>query len=201
MNMNHFNIVILDFETSGLNPYHDDIIEIGAKVYQSDKTFSTLVIPKSLNPISEKIINITNITNKMLKEQGKEWSKACQDFIEWLLSVFSPHSVNLLVSHNGDSFDFLFFRKMLQDMKKEHHIHMDGIHIQYIDTILLAKRTLPKRYSYSQSSLCKTYQIQNDAEHRAMGDVLALEKLFEKLINNVPDTYHFQFELYNRLLI
>ena len=33
-------IIILDFETSGLNPYHHDIIEIGAKVLGSDNEFS-----------------------------------------------------------------------------------------------------------------------------------------------------------------
>jgi len=29
-------ILFLDFETSGLNPYHDDIIEIAMKVYGKD---------------------------------------------------------------------------------------------------------------------------------------------------------------------
>ena len=38
--------IILDFETSGLNPYHDDIIEIGAKVLNTDKSFQCLVKPK-----------------------------------------------------------------------------------------------------------------------------------------------------------
>ena len=39
------SVIALDFETSGLNPYHDDIIEIGAKVMGEDKTFKTLVKP------------------------------------------------------------------------------------------------------------------------------------------------------------
>ena len=40
--------VILDFETSGLNPYHDDIIEIAMKVMDSDIQFTTLIKPKSI---------------------------------------------------------------------------------------------------------------------------------------------------------
>ena len=37
--------VILDFETSGLNQYHDDIIEIGAKLLNCDNKFSVLLRP------------------------------------------------------------------------------------------------------------------------------------------------------------
>ena len=31
--------VFLDFETSGFNPYHDDIIEIGLKLMNSDTSY------------------------------------------------------------------------------------------------------------------------------------------------------------------
>ena len=57
--------VILDFETSGLNPYHDDIIEIAMKVMDSDNQFTTLVKPKSNECISDEISSLTGITNKM----------------------------------------------------------------------------------------------------------------------------------------
>ena len=58
------NIFILDFETSGLNPYRDDIIEIGIKKYMGDESYQTLVIPESKNLISDQITRITNITNE-----------------------------------------------------------------------------------------------------------------------------------------
>ena len=35
--------VIYDFETSGLNPHNDDIIEIGAKCVEDESTFETLL--------------------------------------------------------------------------------------------------------------------------------------------------------------
>ena len=43
------SVVFLDFETSGFNPYHDDIIEIAIKLMNNDKSFSTLVHPQSNN--------------------------------------------------------------------------------------------------------------------------------------------------------
>ena len=39
-------ILILDFETTGLNPYLNDIIEIAIKKIGCDETFQTLVKPK-----------------------------------------------------------------------------------------------------------------------------------------------------------
>lgn len=168
-------IIILDFETSGLNPYYDDIIEIGAKVYNTDKEFNILLKPKSNNAISEKIRNITGITNKMLSENGYKWNIGYQQFIEWMNEQYNDNDDNVIVSHNGDNFDFILFRKIIHNMNCKLNNYI------YIDTLNLSKRLIPNRYSYSQSSLCKTYKINNNSEHRAMGDVNALEKLFDIL--------------------
>lgn len=168
-------IIILDFETSGLNPYHDDIIEIGAKVYNTDKEFNILLKPKSNHAISEKIRNITGITNKMLLENGYKWELGYQMFIKWMNEQYKNDEDNIIVSHNGDNFDFILFRKLLHDSNQFVPKYI------YIDTLALSKRLIPDRYSYSQSALCKTYRIDNNSEHRAMGDVEALEKLFNIL--------------------
>jgi DNA polymerase-3 subunit alpha (Gram-positive type) len=201
--MENTRIVILDFETSGLNPYHDDIIEIGAKVYDNPETYSTLVIPKSLNPISEKIRSITNITNQMLKHQGKQWDTACKEFMEWLQNIFKENTVNILVSHNGETFDFLYFRMMLKQMKEELNVSFDR-KIVYVDTMLLTRRLLPNRFTYSQQSLCKSYGITNHLEHRAMGDVIALEEIFKRCIESLfkkDSTMHLvNLEAYCKLL-
>ena len=36
----------------------------------------------------------------------------------------------------------------------------------------------------NQRKLCSKYNIINNAEHRALGDILALEKLYEELCND-----------------
>ena len=47
--------IILDFETSGLNPYHEDIIEIGAKVLGELKLMSSSIIKQYTKEIDVKI--------------------------------------------------------------------------------------------------------------------------------------------------
>jgi DNA polymerase III alpha subunit (gram-positive type) len=180
-------IVILDFETSGLNPYHDDIIEIAAKVMWSDKQYSCLVQPKSNEIISDTITNLTGISNKMLARDGAKWLKAYQSFNEWLLSIKDKsqfcksvfHSSKIaIVSHNGGSFDFIFLKRIFNDLNK---LGIETIPINdiiFIDTLLLAKRLLSNRSSYRQGTLCSHYKINFDGSHRALNDVIALEQLF-----------------------
>ena len=43
---------------------------------------------------------------------------------------------------------------------------------------------MPKRYTYSQKALSKTFNIKQTAEHRAYGDVMVLEQIFNSLIKN-----------------
>ena len=180
--------IILDFETSGLNPYHDDIIEIGAKVVGSDNYFQCLVRPKSNQMISDKITEITGITNRLLRAEGIQWLQAYNDFYNWLIETLDKEDTNAIVCHNGTTFDFIFLKRALNDMKQSGSIPnidlIDEYKIEMIDTLLLSRRLIPGRYQYSQPSLCKTFNIEVEGAHRAMNDVICLEQLYNQLLES-----------------
>ena len=175
--------IILDFETSGLNPYHDDIIEIAMKELNTDNIFTCLVRPKSDSLVSDKISQITGITNKMLAKDGIQWEDAYRSANEWLLNLYRSTNNLTIISHNGESFDFIFLRRIFQELKQLDIVHVPVNKIIFIDTLLLAKRLIPGREYYNQYSLCKTHRINSVGNHRALNDVIALEKLFIQFIS------------------
>ena len=131
-------IIILDFETSGLNPYHADIIEIGAKVLSSEQSFQCLVKPESNEMISDKITKITGITNRTLRAEGEPFIQAYCDFYNWLIDNLSKEEPNAIVAHNGASFDFIFFRRMINKLFEEKQISKrleEEYKIIYLDTL------------------------------------------------------------------
>ena len=178
-------VIIFDLETSGLNPYHDDIIEIGAKILQEDSSFQMLVQPKSGRPVSKKITEITGITNRDLRTDGKPWENAYSEFYNWFFENTKDKENITIVSHNGDTFDFVFFKRMLKDLSEINgklNINLEKFH--FIDTLPLSKRLYPNRTYYNQPSLARTFSIIVDNAHRAMGDVIVLEQLYPKLMND-----------------
>lgn len=176
-------VIIFDLETSGLNPYHDDIIEIGAKILQEDSSFQMLVKPKSGRPVSKKITQITGITNRDLRANGKKWEQAYSEFYNWLFENTKDKENITLVSHNGDTFDFVFFKRMLKDLSTlVGEINIDIEKINFIDTLPLSKRLYPGRTYYNQPSLARTFSIIVDNAHRAMGDVIVLEQLYSRIM-------------------
>jgi len=178
--------IIFDLETSGLNPYHDDIIEIGAKVYNGENSFQILIKPKSERPISKKITEITGITNRQLRAEGHAWQEAYAQFYNWLFEATDNGSLPItLVSHNGDTFDFVFFKRMYHEFKKENEITLDIANIIYNDTLPFSKRLYPGRTYYNQPSLARTFNIMVDGAHRAMADVIVLEQLYTRLLNDL----------------
>jgi DNA polymerase III alpha subunit (gram-positive type) len=176
-------VIIFDLETSGLNPYHDDIIEIGAKILQGDSSFQMLVKPKSGRPVSKKITQITGITNRDLRTNGQAWGQAYQEFYNWFFENTKDKENITLVSHNGDTFDFVFFRRMLNDLSTlVDKVNIDVEKINFIDTLPLSKRLYPNRTYYNQPSLARTFSIIVDNAHRAMGDVIVLEQLYSRIM-------------------
>ena len=176
-------VIIFDLETSGLNPYHDDIIEIGAKILQEDCSFQMLVKPKSGRPVSKKITQITGITNRDLRANGQSWENAYSEFYNWFFENTKDKENITLVSHNGDTFDFVFFKRMLNDLSTlVDKVNIDVEEINFIDTLPLSKRLYPNRTYYNQPSLARTFSIIVDNAHRAMGDVIVLEQLYSRIM-------------------
>ena len=179
------NTIILDFETSGLNSYHCDVIEIGAKHCESNETFTLLVKPKSDKPISPKITEITGITNNDLCD-APNWENAYHEFYNWLHEKLFDSQNNYIISHNGTTFDFIILKRIFKDI----HRDISQYNLQYIDTLLFSRRLLPIRSYYSQSSLCRTYNIIEECAHRALADVICLEKLFNALVHIYKNSYN-----------
>ncbi len=180
------NIIFLDFETTGLNPYLNDIIEIAVKKIDSDDYYQTLVKPKRLPKglvtyVPPHITNITNITDKMIYEDSISKKEAMYNMLQYIEKVVDEGPI-YLVSHNGNSFDFIIFRKLFYEFCnqtkftrfKENLIRR----IQYIDTVLLAKLFMSDKERVSQPKLCEKFNIINEEEHRALGDIKALEHIY-----------------------
>ena len=200
--------VIYDFETSGLNVYKEDVIEIGAKCVETDKVYNSLVIPmilaKAKQGLPSKITEITGITNDLLKKDGKKTLQAFLEFFNFLQDVYDQYNDITLVAHNGLSFDDLFLRRMLRYVQGEGHTEFDEMfeNIIYIDSLMLSRYIHPTRRYHSMKDLCGLYNVTNESAHRAMGDVNALVEIWSHLIKHVKQLHadcsgtHLKYILY-----
>ena len=157
--------VAFDLETTGLYR-HDTIIEIGAvrmRQGQEVERFQTFVDPKcKLHP---KTIEITNITDDMLKGAPS---------IEEVLPKFREFvGDSVLVAHNAD-FDANFIRRACDDL---------GIswEMTYVDTLTISQCLLPDLGRFRLDLVAKKFDLGNFNHHRAGDDALVCGKIAGKL--------------------
>ena len=156
-------VIFYDLETTGLKSKTDKIIEIGAKDNKGN-IFSKLINPECKIPYY--IENLTGIDNKKILYRHTI-EQARTQIEKW----FNFDNENIyLVAHNGDNFDIKFLKEEFD------------IKCKQIDTLKLFRKLLPQQQSYSIKALCNIYNIDCSKHHRALEDVLILEKLFLKAI-------------------
>lgn len=163
-------IIYYDFETTGFNPYHHEVIEIGA-IDNDNRTFSKFLLTRS-GTVPSKITEVTGITTDLLAREGIAPEDAFQQFLEWIDLCQETHDV-VIIAHNNDGFDELFFR---QHAKK---FGLSWIQSKYtfVDSLRLAQFILPTLYSHRQQHLLKHFNIINTAAHRAIADCTCLKRL------------------------
>lgn len=155
-------LVFLDFETTGLDMNHDDIIEIGALKLDTNghlNHFQTFVHTQT--SISETITKLTGITTSMMIGAPSPKS-VFQSFCEFV-------GTSTLVVHNAD-FDIPWLLIMNQ-------VHGAKLHTnQFVCTLDWAKKNQEPRCSLGV--LAKKYGIVNSNAHRALSDAIATHALY-----------------------
>lgn len=161
--------IVIDIETSGLNPEEHEIIEIGAvfvKDHDIKERFSALVRPE--NAIPPTIEEITGITNAMLQLEGINLSVAMQEFMAFLKDY--P-----VVAHNVD-FDYSFLTKACA------MCNLPLLSNRCIDTVVLSRRKVKQVNNYKLTTLATHFAIETIQAHRSLADCEITHQLFEKLI-------------------
>lgn len=162
---------VVDIETTGSHPAHDQIIEIAVYLHDGAKVtdqFCSLVNPNL--PIPPFIARLTGITDDMVAH-APELHEIAPKLHEMLDGrVFVAHNVH---------FDHSFVKQSLL----RHGLEFNG---EMLCTIKAGRSLVPGLPSYKLSSMCKSLDIDLDHAHRAYSDALATAHILT-LLNEKAD--------------
>lgn len=170
------SFVIVDLETTGLNPMDSEIIEIGAIKVIDGKIIDTMdVFVKPNTPVSYFITSLTGITNEML-EDGLNINDALLKFEKFskglkLMAHNAKFDVGFLNKYMYDNFN----RKILEDVNDA------------IDTLKLSRIIVNDVPDHKLGTLAKRFNVDYTGAHRSLRDceiTLEVYKNMVKMYNN-----------------
>lgn len=157
--------VVIDFETTGFNPYNDKIIQVAAVKYHNHELVDQFV--SYVNPersIPDRITSLTGITNYRVSDAPT---------IEEVLPLFLAFlHTNVIVAHNA-SFDMRFLKS---------NVNMLGLpepKNNVIDTMFLAKKYMKHAPNHKLETLKRMLGIRLSS-HNAFDDCITCAAVYQK---------------------
>ncbi|MGE6615566.1 3'-5' exonuclease [Bacillus mycoides] len=157
--------VVIDFETTGFNPYNDKIIQVAAVKYHNHELVDQFV--SYVNPersIPDRITSLTGITNYRVSDAPT---------IEEVLPLFLAFlHTNVIVAHNA-SFDMRFLKS---------NVNMLGLpepKNNVIDTVFLAKKYMKHAPNHKLETLKRMLGIRLSS-HNAFDDCITCAAVYQK---------------------
>lgn len=150
--------VVVDIETTGLNPEKHEIIEIGVvKVnrYSNLHTTFTALIKPDKKKIPKKITEITGITSEMLDRDGENLNDVMDEFLSF--------AGGLRLVYFNAPFDRAFLSKAVNGIgaKIENPVSY---------ALAMARRAWPGLKSYKLADLAEIGGFSTKGNHRALKD-------------------------------
>ena len=163
---------VLDLETTGLSFRTEKITEVGIMKVQNGEvidSFSCFVNPEK--PIPPKVVEVTNITDDMVKD-AETIDKVMPKILEFV-------GDSVLVAHNAD-FDIGFLKYNAKQL---------GLSLEntYIDTLRLAKELFPDFKKYKLGLIAEKLGIVVEVAHRALDDVDTTVKVLNVMLNMLKE--------------
>ncbi len=155
--------VSIDLETTGLDPHHNEIIEVGAVKFQDGRTlaeFQSLVKPRQAMPAA--ITELTGITDEDLAD-APNFAVIAGDLLLFLHDC-------VIVGQNV-SFDLQFLAEQGLELPNP-----------VFDTLELAKILEPYLLQRNLTALTDHFGVQYDTKHRAVADAIATMEVYQALM-------------------
>jgi DNA polymerase III epsilon subunit family exonuclease len=170
--INSHTFIVVDTETTGLEPKLDHLIELAAVKVQNGKIVDTW--DSLLNPgvfIPHDSTHITGITTDMLQA-----SPRFKDVMDDFLNFIGEQSV--FVAHNLE-FDWNFVNQHLRRNERGDLTNAS------LCTFKLAKKLFPEIPRFGLGALCKQFSIELPEAHRAVHDATATAELLLKFLKTL----------------
>lgn len=166
---------VVDIETTGFEPYCDEIIEVACIKYRDNKEierFESLIRPPeytddngNIRYIDDFIIEHTGITNDMLATAPK--------FEDIAVELYGLLQNEILVGHNVN-FDINF---LLEQFRWNHSLPLRN---DFVDTLRLSRKILPSLPRHRLCDLMEYFNLTGTL-HRSLSDCLITQQVFVKL--------------------
>ncbi len=174
--MRNVSFAVVDFETTGLNPETDRIVQLAAIIVNGDgeivDSFDTIVKPESPDEYQHGAEHIHGISAEQVSG-GMPLRKA----LEQLWSINAGH---IFTAHNA-AFDLGFLHA------ESERVGIKGRIEFHVDTLELSRRTTGADTTrrHNLLALCEHYGIKRDQVHDARSDATATAQLLMHLIKEL----------------
>lgn len=164
----HGDYTVIDLETSGLHAEIDKILELGAiRIRSQDCIEKFSVLLKNNRPISQKVVQLTGITEQVLQQEGIALADGLRAFLDFIGN-------DMLVGHNVQ-FDFAFLREAC----RQSGLKMPTNRCR--DTLDIARKRLKGIQNYKLATLAEYFSLDSTQAHRVLPDCDTTHQIYQKL--------------------
>ena len=165
-NLNDYTV--LDIETTSLDSFTGEIVEISAIKVRDKKevdTFSELI--KTHNRLGAFTTRLTGITNEMVQKEGKDLINVLQQFKDFLdRDIIVGHNVNFDINFIYDS----MYKNMNEYLTND-----------FVDTLRISRKVLPNLRHHKLDNLIGYFNLVKRDGHRALNDCVLTNQVYINL--------------------
>lgn len=169
------DFVVVDVETTGLNPAKDKVIEFGGVRYKDGRISEWInILINPLQHVPSGISRFTGITDEMVGWRLPEtyWAPRIYEFI----------GSSMIVGHNVN-FDVNFLYEMFVRVLDE------PFRNDFIDTLRIGRKLMPQLEHHTLTDICNQLEVKNHQAHRALFDCYATGECYLKMRHNLHLLY------------
>lgn len=193
-------VCIYDLETSGIDPYSCEPLEIAAIMVdiqtwtpkENGQFGPILVKPSSWDNVSQKALDVNQLTKEEIMDSGLEQNIAIKQFVDFCRSFAKTSSkwdAPYSGGYNVRGYDNIIMNRMCQEHK---YVDKDNSQLLFHPSVCFDLMDLMRFWffniddgpsGYSLTAVCEFFGVKTDNAHEAMADVKMVVTLLKRMMD------------------